>query len=113
VVTPESLARAAELGITPAQLSASYLRRTGRDLPPSVKLMALAASTQVPLTTARPLILHVPSSEVLDGLIQHPTTRDFLGDRLGPTSVIVLEDSLDAFRKALDRIGLTLQGSGG
>jgi hypothetical protein len=113
VVTAESLARAAESGVTPAQLSASYLRRTGRDVPPSVRLMALAASTSVPLTTARPLILRVPTADVLDGLTQHPSTRDFLGERLGPTSIIVLEDSLSAFREALTRIGLRMDGPGG
>ena len=108
VVTPDSLARAAVMGYTPEQLSASYLRRTGRDIPPSVKLMALAASSRIPLSTSRPLILHVPNSEILDGLTQHPTTRDFLGERLGPTSIVVNEASLAAFRDALGRLGLAL-----
>ena len=74
--------------MTPAQLSASYLRRTGRDIPPSVRLMALAASTSIPLTTARPLILHVPTADVLDGLISADAARRAFGVAITPAGTL-------------------------
>lgn len=109
LVSSASLARAAESGLTPALLAHWFQRRTGHDIPPAVRLILSARSARVPpLTTSRPLVLHSPSAETLDGLAQHPETRDFLGDRLGPTSVVIPDASLGPFRLALERLGLTL-----
>jgi len=49
---------------------------------------------------------------VLDGLAQHPTTRDFLGDRLGPSFLVIPEEMLAAFRQALARLGLRVDETG-
>jgi hypothetical protein len=109
VVTAGSLARAAEGGFTAAPLAAWFARRTGRDVPPAVRLLLLAASSRVPeLSAGRPLLLRTPTAEVLDGLAQHPETRDLLGERLGPTAAVIPDDALDAFRNALARLGLSL-----
>ncbi|MHC5543917.1 helicase-associated domain-containing protein, partial [Singulisphaera rosea] len=59
-------------------------------------------------STSRPLILHVPTPAVLDGLVQHPETRDYLGERLGPTSVVLPDQTLPSFRRVLESLGLTL-----
>lgn len=108
-VSSESLARAHEAGMTPTQLTHWYERRTGGEIPPAVRLLLAARSSQItPLTTHRPLILKVPTSEILDGLTQHPDTRDLLGERLGPTSIIIPEPALAPFRIALHRLGLIL-----
>jgi hypothetical protein len=52
--------------------------------------------------------LNAPSSELLDGLIQHPDTRAHLGERLGPTTVIVPDEALAPLRRALEGFGLNL-----
>ena len=66
-------------------------------------------STKVPaLTTSRPLVLNTPTAEVLDGLCQHPETRNWVGTRLGPTSAIIPDDFLPRFREGLQRLGLSL-----
>ena len=38
---------------------------------------------------SRPIVLTSPTSDLLDGLLQHPATRDYFGTRLGPTVVVV------------------------
>ena len=108
-MTADSLARAAESGFTATQLAQWYHRRTGADIPPAVRLLLAARASRVaPLATSRPLILHAPSAEILDGLAQHPETRDLLGERLGPTSVVISDELLPSFRSALERLGLSL-----
>jgi len=108
-VSAASLARAADGGMTAAQLSHWYLRRTGADVPPALRLiLAARASRLPPLRATRPVLLRAPSAEVLDGLAQHPATRDHLGERLGPTAVLVAEDRLAPLRKALEHLGLEL-----
>ncbi len=95
-VSPASLSRGAELGLTPALLSQWYERRTGADIPAAVRLLVLAASPRVPsLATGRPLLLRAPTAELLDGLAQHPDTRDLLGERLGPTTAVVPDASVE------------------
>ena len=61
-----------------------------------------------PLSTSRLLVLQSPTAEILDGLAQHPATRDYLGERLGPTSVVIPDDALASFRRVLERLGLSL-----
>ena len=109
LVSARSLARAAENGLTSSVLAHWYEKRTGGGVPPAVGLLMRAMSGRVPhLTTSRPLILHAHSSDLLDGLLQHPDTRPFLGERLGPTTAIITEETAAAFQRALDRLGLTL-----
>jgi hypothetical protein len=109
VVSSDSLARGAESGLTPALLAHWFRRRTGGEIPPAIRLLLAARASRVaPLTTSRPLVLHAPSSETLDGLAQHPATRDLLGERLGPTSAVIPDEALGPFRRALERLGLSL-----
>lgn len=109
VVTAGTLARADDSGLTPALLGQWYQRRTGGDIPPAVRLLLVARSPHVPpLTTARPLVLHAPSGELMDGLAQHPATRGLLGERLGPTAAVIPEEALAPLRLALEGLGLPL-----
>ena len=109
VVSAASLIRAAEGGQSASQLSAWFPRRTGGEIPPSIRLLMLAGTTRVPpLSSSRPLILRTTSAEILNGLAQHPDTSPYLGERLGPTAVIVPDFALASFREALKRLGLSL-----
>ena len=95
--------------MTGAILAHWYARRTGAEIPPAVRLMLQAATARLaPLATSRPILLHTPSAEMLDGLLQHPATRSHLGERLGPTAVIVPEHALEPLRRALRGLGLSL-----
>lgn len=111
VVSAESLTRGLDAGVTPPSLSQWFHRRTGMETPPAIRLLLAALASQVsPLQTSRPLVLHTPTSELLDGLAQHPATCNLLGDRLGPTSVVIPDDTLLAFRQAVTRLGLKIAG---
>ncbi len=108
-VSPTSLARAAENGLTVAQMARWFQQRTGSEMPSAIRLLLHAATPGIePFSTRRPIVLTVPSEELLDGLLQHPSTGPHLGDRLGPTTAIVPDDDLEYLRKALSDLGLKL-----
>lgn len=113
MVTGASLRRGLDRGLTPQDLADWYVRRTGGELPPAVRLV-LAHSTpgaRVPtLKAARMLVLTMPSEDLLDGLLQHPATSRWLGDRLGPTAVAIPDHHLESLRKELLEMGLRLEG---
>jgi Helicase conserved C-terminal domain len=109
VVTRASLARADETGMTEPTLATWFPRRTGTEIPPAIRLLLLAAGPRVAaLTAGRPLVVRTPNAEILDGLVQHPETRDLLGERLGPTAVAISAGALPAFRLAVARLGIPL-----
>ncbi|CAN5902915.1 hypothetical protein BH23PLA1_BH23PLA1_11900 [soil metagenome] len=109
LITTASIRRAVSEGMTGPSFSAWFRRRAGTEPPPAVRLLLFARSRRAePLKTARPLVLTTPTAEILDGLIQHPATRDHLGARLGPNDAIVLEPGVDALRDALKTLGLDI-----
>jgi hypothetical protein len=113
-VSPSSLARAAENGMTVAQMARWFTQRTGGELPSAIRLLLHAATPGVgPFPTRRPIVMTVPSPELLDGLMQHPSTGPHLGDRLGPTTAIVPDDDFEPLRRALEELGLALDHPGG
>ncbi len=55
------------------------------------------------------LVLDVPDAWLLDGLRQHPAIRPWLGERLGPTAVVVPEDRVELLRNSLKELGIDLE----
>jgi hypothetical protein len=109
-VTSASLRRATHRGMSHAQLVEWYTRRTGGEIPPAVRLLLAARTSRVPLLKAvRTLILNLPTPELLDGLLQHPATSRWLGDRLGPTAVAIADDRLAPLQDALRDLGIDLK----
>jgi hypothetical protein len=106
VVSASSLHRGAEAGVS-STLARWFPLRTGGPLPPAIRLLlGAAAGNAPPLGTSRPIVLRAASHEWLDGLIQHPLTRSLLGDRLGPTAVIVPEEAIETLRRVVEELGL-------
>ncbi|WP_337175224.1 helicase-associated domain-containing protein [Paludisphaera sp.] len=110
IVTSASLDRALDAGLTPAAMADWFRRRTGQELSPAIRLM-LRSTTDLdprpdPWPARRLLVLAAPSAETLDGVIQHPDTRDLLGERLGPTTVVVPESGVEVLRQRLARFGI-------
>jgi hypothetical protein len=111
VVTVASLRRALDRGLTPEDLADWYARRTGSDIPPAIRLLLAPSGAKVPtLRASRMLVLTLPDAGLLDGLLQHPATRPWLGDRLGPTAVVIADDHLEPLRKTLEELGIALDG---
>ncbi len=101
-VTVSSIAKAAALGITPVQIEDWFLRRTGMPPSPAIKLLFRStAASPTALKSRRLLVLFTPTAEFADGLLQHPATRDYLGDRLGPMAIAVPDDQLEKLQEVM------------
>lgn len=117
VVSAASLRRGLDRGLTPQDLADWYLRRSGGEIPPAVRLLLTAVPSpmapRVPrLKAARMRVLTLPGPALLDGLLQHPATSPWLGERLGPSAVVIPDEHLDSLRKALDGLGLAIDFDG-
>jgi hypothetical protein len=109
-VTPASLRRGVSRGVNPQQLADWYARRTGGGIPPAVRLLLAPRTTRVPsLKVIRLTVLNLPSAELLDGLLQHPATSPWLGDRLGPKAVTIPDENLSSLQKALKELGIGVE----
>ncbi len=113
VVTVASVRRGLDRGLTPQDLADWYARRTGGDIPPAVRLLLASSSSGSgsrvpPLQAVRMLVLSLPDAGLLDGLLQHPAIRPWLGERLGPTAVVISDDHLEPLRKVLEELGIDL-----
>jgi hypothetical protein len=62
-----------------------------------------------PLDIKRQMVLHVPSVETADGLMQWPGTRGYLQERLGPTTLVVLEKDAEALNSVLGELGIAVR----
>jgi hypothetical protein len=71
-------------------------------------LLAIRNSQVPSLQPIRILVLSLTTAELLDGLIQHPAIRPWLGDRLGPNSVTIADECLVPLQKALQDLGIRL-----
>lgn len=107
-VSPASLARGRQGGMTPRAVEEWFLRRTGHGLTPAVRLILNSAAVP-PLVLRRQLVIYVSTSEVADGLLQWPATRHLIDSRLGPTALVVSEENLPLLADELRALGLTLE----
>ncbi len=107
-LTPESLRRAVQGGWKLEDLDTWFLARTGAALPDAGRMFLLGPTVPPSLASKR-LILQVPNAEIADGLIQWPTTRACIEDRLGPTALAVDEAKLTALRELLDALGIRVE----
>jgi hypothetical protein len=110
VVTSGSLDRGLARGLDIAHIDDWYQRRTGDNIPPAVRLMLAPRGSKIPpLMANRRLILTLPNADLLDGLIQHPATAPWLGDRLGPKTITVPDEKLESLQKALKSLGIAIK----
>jgi hypothetical protein len=107
-LTPGSVRRAAEAGLSFADIDGWFVDRTGGPLPPAGRLFLLGGKLPPP-TAARRLVVRFSSAELADGVVQWPETRRLVADRLGPTAVVVEEEALDPLRRALAEVGVMLE----
>ena len=106
-LTPESLRRATTTGYALADLDAWFVARAGHSLPPAGRLFVVGPQLPAP-TAERHLVVHLPTAEVADGLVQWPTTAELIESRLGPRAVVVDEADLPRFRDVLEGLGIIL-----
>jgi hypothetical protein len=107
-LTPASLARAREEGMSPAGLEKWFTQRAVRPLPPAARLL-LTGALSGGVRLQRHLILHVATPELADGLMQWPGTRSLIEARLGPTALVVAEEHVEALRERLGEAGMVVE----
>lgn len=106
-LSPQSLRRAADLGLSVADIDGWFLDRTGFPLSPAGRLFLLGG--QLPsAAAARKLVVQFSTPELTDGVMQWPETRVLVAERLGPTAVVVGEENLEAFRGMMTEVGVHL-----
>jgi hypothetical protein len=106
-LSPQSLRRAAELGLSIADIDGWFYDRTGGPLSPAGRLFLLGGQLPPP-AAARKLVVQFPTPEITDGVMQWPQTRVLVSERLGPTAVVVEEDAFEPLREVLGEIGMTI-----
>jgi hypothetical protein len=104
-LTPKSLRQAKETGLTLPVLETWFPQRTGQPLTAAARLL-LGESPGRPLRLGPLVVLEVPSTELADGLVQWPATRDLIQSRLGPQALTIAENDLPALRQRLVELGL-------
>lgn len=104
-LTPASLKAAREQGLTASHLVSLLRRYAKSDLPPSL-IKAINRWDEVggEVRAERVSMLRVSRAEILEELRNSPAAR-FLGEPLGPLTVIVPEDALEKVMAALARMG--------
>jgi hypothetical protein len=108
-MTAESVAAGRAAGLALRALEDWFPQRTGQPLSPAGRL--LMTGGQLPAADLRHhLVLHLPTADLADGILQWPDTRALVAERLGPTALAVAEEHVDLLRERLGTLGLTLQG---
>jgi hypothetical protein len=54
----------------------------------------------------RYLVLHLPTPDLADGVLQWPETRGLVASRLGPTAIVVPEEHASLLREKLLQAGI-------
>jgi hypothetical protein len=57
----------------------------------------------------RHLVLHVPTPDLADGLMQWPQTRALIEARMGPTALAVAEENASELQRKLQGLGMELR----
>jgi len=107
-LTPESLRRCVQSGWKLDDLDVWFSARTGSILPAAGRMFILGPTVPPSLASKR-LVLQVPNSEIADGLMQWPTTKGCIEDRLGPTTLAIDESKLAALREMLQSLGVKVE----
>jgi hypothetical protein len=105
-LSAELLRRAAE-SLPLAEIDGWFTDRTGQPLTPAGRLLLLGPQSPPPVA-ARLLVVRFPTPELADGAMQWPPTRALIAERLGPTAVVVTDENLEALRKVLAEVGVTV-----
>ena len=104
-LTPASLKKATDSGMTVEQLDRWFMTRSGEPLSAAGRMLLERATISSPNVVSF-LVLQVESEAIADGLMQWPETAQYLGDRLGPQAIIIEQESIEPLREVLAGLGI-------
>jgi len=110
-ITPDSLRKAANYGWRFSEIDEWFLNRTGEGLPPAGCLF-LNGPQLPPSLASKRMVVQVPEEAIANGLMQWPSTRDLIEERLGPAAFVVEETNLPRFAEVLAELGIPLDRPG-
>lgn len=108
-LTPETLQRGAGQGLTADGLQAWFQGHCDQPLSAAARLL-LSGPTLAAAETRRVTVVQVADADMADGLMQWPETRHLFEERLGPLTLVIREDNLQALREKMRELGLELRG---
>jgi hypothetical protein len=104
-LTPASLANGRAAGWNLSALEGWFQQRAGQPLSPAARLLMVGSQVDAPFFR-RYLVLHLPTPELADGVLQWPETRSLVATRLGPTALVVPEEHAGLLREKLQHAGI-------
>jgi hypothetical protein len=107
-LSPPSLRRAAELGLSLSDIDLWFEERSGLPLSPAGRLFLLGKQLPPPVAS-RKLVVQFPTSDIADGVMQWPETRALVSERLGPQAVAIDESAFEPLQKLLADLGVALE----
>ena len=110
-ITPGTLQTSRQQGMTLSNLESWFEQRTGLPGSPAARFLFGAKETP-PVEMRRQLVVHVPTSEAADGLLQWPETQRLLRGRLGPTALVVMESDVETLSAILTELGIAVRFDG-
>ena len=102
-MTPTSLQRARDYGLSLRYLEEWFHARVGQALSPAARLL-YTCGDQAPFRSERLLIVQVADETTADGLMQWPITRSLIHARLGPTALVIGEESQIRWQEVMDSL---------
>lgn len=109
LITPSSLKRAKEQGISPERVIQFLATASGRAIPASTKrAIERWAEQGVEGWLEKVVILRVKDKDILDKVQTNPKTRPFIGERLGDLAAAVSLDNWQELQRASAQLGLLL-----
>ncbi len=105
-LTAARLRQAAQT-LSPDQIDAWFVARSGQPLPPAARLLLHAPQWTAQARSA--LIVRLPCPEAVDGLLQWSPARNWIAERLGPQVIRVEPEHLGSLQAALAAIGLPVE----
>jgi hypothetical protein len=110
LLSADSLTRAAAHGIQAEHIK-TFLKRTAENIPDPITTMLdqWGKTGGAEAVISQKTILETDTPEALDGILNTPELRRFLGTRLGPRAVVVREDQWQALIKEMQSRGMLVE----
>jgi hypothetical protein len=109
--THASLQKALANGLTLQSLEEWFKERSGRPLSAAAQLLALPEKRAI-FQLLQCIVLTTPTAELADGLMQLPATKQFIRERLGPVSLLVVEENVPALQQQIESLQQSLEAQG-
>jgi hypothetical protein len=108
-LTPASLTKAGEQGITSERVLRFLAKASGKPLPKSIQRAATRWQEHgIEARLESVVVLRVNDETILETLRGNPRTRDYIGESLGDLAVEIKPGAWEAFCAATTQLGLFL-----